>query len=217
MLSSKSFRTSKDARGFTILEFLLVLVVAAVLIAIVFAAYKRLSSKSHVQAAAQGSTTISGQISGYFRQNFAGLSEQVLINAGLVPSNNVAAQTCTAASPACLISAWGNGIGVQPVDLNGGSNNGYAITYLAVPQSDCAQFVQSVAGQFIGVELLTGSTGAATTEPTITPLTPTTAADAATIMRNGLETDPTKQNASAAQIATACATAGTFDVALIGN
>lgn len=224
-LSSGAHRALQ--KGFTLVELMLVLVVAAIILIGIYAAYRLVFSGTNVQSASQNAVIMEGKISGIYRSaqtGYTGLNELAAIQANAVPSTYFT-NNCTTATPACLKSEWGTPIGIQPAVFStavAGVSNAFQITYIQVPKSDCPEFVTSALSQFAGVVITTASSG--TTEPPAQTLTSTnnaatggTSASLPAIVKNASVVTVTNQISDPATIAGACSKAGTVDIALIAR
>lgn len=135
-------RNLKKQSGFTLFETMLVAVLVLLTITVIYNVFIRSQSQANANnEATQVTSILSGIKSTYgARQNFAGLTTQVLINAGGFPSNMV--------SGANVSNVWGGSVTVAAANIAPGTNNGFAITYASVPQVECAALTSQVAGVF---------------------------------------------------------------------
>lgn len=133
-------RTQAGQAGFTLIEFLLVLALAAVVAGVAFLAFNNANSGAQVYGAVRDVGIIQANLKNAFpNQQYAGLSTSTANEAHVFPAdmnaNNFAAG-------ALITERWPG----STVSLLGGTTGTYTLTINGVPPQACAQFV-SQAGQ----------------------------------------------------------------------
>lgn len=134
-------------KGFALLEFILVIVIVAILAGLAAITYNQLTGDSRVGTAAQQAIAMKTKISGYYARavDYSTLTFDVVRDAGL-------------ADDTMLIRDAGGGVvqvrdafGVQwdaaNVAPNGGNIN-FQVTFPEVPVSNCSSFVERLAATF---------------------------------------------------------------------
>lgn len=144
----KSYKIAK-ARGFSLIELLLVIGFIAGALVLAFVTYPKVQATNRANVEAQHITVFSGGIKNLYStaQNFNTLSNVVLINAKIVPDD------LQVASPT-INNIWGGTITVAP---STGAPLTYMITYTQVPSSECTKLSTSVSVNFLKL-VINGST-----------------------------------------------------------
>ena len=68
--------------------------------------------------------------------DYSTLTTQALINANLIPSSMINGNN--------IINSWGQTVGINPVGLFNGHNNGFSIQSSGVPVGPCTQLVMAI-------------------------------------------------------------------------
>ena len=141
--------TRNNARGFSLIELLLVLGVLAILLVAAFVVYPQVRDRNQANAEVSNLTTIKANINNLYASkggNYTGLTNTVALNARAYPQNMViAAGADPVANPAAAAAAWG---GAVTTVVNAGSARLFDITYAAVPDGVCLGLVSGAAGNF---------------------------------------------------------------------
>lgn len=142
------------AKGFSLIELLLVLGVLAILLVAAFVVYPQVRDRNQANAEVSNLTTIKANINNLYASrggNYDGLTNEVAVNARAFPQNMVVGDATAADA---VQAAWG---GVVAVD-EGATAREFTITYNEVPQGVCLGLVSGAAGNFSGIEVGTGGT-----------------------------------------------------------
>lgn len=136
----KSYKIAK-ARGFSLIELLLVIGFIAGALVLAFVTYPKVQATNRANVEAQHITVFAGGIKNLYStaQNFNSLSNTVLLNAKVVPDD---LQT----APPIINNIWGGTITVSPTS---GAPLTYTIAYTAVPSSECTKLATSVSVNFL--------------------------------------------------------------------
>ena len=169
-------------RGVTLIEAVLYISIALALIVGGLVFLQQASLAQRTNSAVRNVSAIASETRGLFQQsqNFIGLTEGTLINAGAVPS----ALVDTSTNPASLKNEWGGLIVVASAPAGGGfaADSGFTVRYNNVPEAACTRLTSTDIGGTGRVgsgirliafglpgDVLTG--GTAPVDPTTTPLT----------------------------------------------
>jgi len=138
----KSYKIAK-ARGFSLIELLLVIGFIAGALVLAFVTYPKVQATNRANVEAQHITVFAGGIKNLYStaQNFGSLSNSVLLNAKVVPDD---LQVDRAAGT--INNIWGGAITVAPT---AGAPLTYTITYTQVPSSECTKLATSVSVNFL--------------------------------------------------------------------
>lgn len=139
----------RKAKGFSLIELLLVLAVAVLLIVVGFVLYQQNAEGARSdQAQKQLLGLRSGIARLYTTPNYTGISAASIITAGQAPSNMVNGNA--------LQGPWGGAVTVAAANWNGGTANAFTITFNNVPRSECNTMAAAVQNNFVGITV--GST-----------------------------------------------------------
>lgn len=136
-------------KGFSLLEILLVLAVAAALVIGAFMLYPKLVASQKIEKESKNITTLQAGVKALYagRSRLSGLSPTVLIQSKNVPDNMV--------QDGKLINEWKG-----EVDIAYQGNHGkYSITYNGVPAEACSKFITGVSGNFVSITIYNGGSG----------------------------------------------------------
>ncbi|AZV12443.1 MULTISPECIES: type 4 pilus major pilin [Salmonella] len=127
----------KNNRGFSLLEIILVLAIAAVLIIGVFMVYPKVSSSSKVNNDTQLLSTLKAGIHSIWgsTNNFNGLSVDSVIKANLVPEDYL--------EDGEIQNNWGANVLIEPY-----YDGSYYIAFENISADACPKFVAAAAGSF---------------------------------------------------------------------
>ncbi|ADC73320.1 hypothetical protein TK90_2835 (plasmid) [Thioalkalivibrio sp. K90mix] len=136
----------KKAKGFTLIEILIVLAIGAGILFAVFMAVNAVQGKAVAKEASETLNLMVADTRARFRSvgNFSELGNdgsQILID------NNIPPRSMINSSEDAIISAWNTEIDVAEAQLNT-PGDAVAFTYNDVNSDDCANFVQSAEGSF---------------------------------------------------------------------
>lgn len=131
----------KAHKGFTLIEVLIVLAIAAGVLFAIFAAVSKVQAKSIAKEASEGLNLMVADVRAKFKSqgNFTGVTPQVLIQNRIPPSNMIQGNQ--------IISPWNTPINVAPATLVT-ANDAVAFTYTGMGSEDCSNFVQAAEGSF---------------------------------------------------------------------
>lgn len=177
------------AKGFSLIELLLVLGVLAILLVAAFVVYPQVRDRNQANAEVSNLTTIKANINNLYASrggNYEDLSNVIAINARAYPPNMVSGTTANSAwgSPVNVAANAAATAGMQP-------NRSFTITYNAVPEGVCLGMVSGAAGNFADITIDNNS------------------------VIQGDDGDGTQFDPGAA--AAACASDGTRNIAFISN
>lgn len=140
------------AKGFSLIELLLVLGVLAILLVAAFVVYPQVRDRNQANAEVSNLTTIKANINNLYASrggNYADLNNTIAVQARAFPQNMVVG---AATASDAVQAAWG---GVVTVN-EGATAREFTITYNEVPAGVCLGLVSGAAGNFS--QVLVGST-----------------------------------------------------------
>lgn len=158
----------KNAKGFSLVELLLVLGVLAILLVAAFVVFPQVRDRNQANAEVTNLTTIKAGASNLYASrggDYTGLTNTVAIDARLFPTSMPV--TGTGASRA-VTSSWGQPVTVAAADAADGGPRRFNITYNAVPPGVCLGMVAGAATNFEQVTV--GTTAVITDGTTATEL-----------------------------------------------
>lgn len=161
-MKSISFNQAK-AKGFSLIELLLVLGVLAILLVAAFVVYPQVRDRNQANAEVSNLTAIKANITNLYASkggNYAGLTNLVANRARAFPSSMNGGDFAT--STPTVTSAWGQN--VTAVASSGAAPRTFEITYTNVPAGVCLGLVSGAAGNFQditvgGVDVMPGTPG----------------------------------------------------------
>lgn len=182
-----NFASTKNNKGFSLIEMLLVLGVLAVLLVAAFVVYPRVRDASRANNEVANLTAIKASINNLYATkggNYSGLTTGVANQARAFPASmNSGTYTGEA-----ITSSWGGEVKITPAA--GANSRTFDIEYAAVPEGVCLGLVSGAAGNFkqitvgtkkvLGVTTTTGTGPTATESTTGTIFNPADAAGACT-------------------------------------
>ena len=132
--------------GFSLLEILLVLAIAAALVIGAFIVYPKVQAAARADAESKNISTIVAGVKSLYTSSstYTGLTNEVAINAKIYPDNMI---NGTSTTP---INAWKGEVTIAAADTgsSGVEGSSFTITYKSVPAIECAKIVSSTAGNF---------------------------------------------------------------------
>lgn len=139
----------KKAKGFTLTEILLVLVIAAAIVIAAFIIYPKVQSSQRAQAEVDLVNTLRAGIHSLYAgtPDYMSLNTDVIIQAKLVPEKMVSEN-------GQLVNSFNGSIDVMPNFLDDDGSlglttpNGYSIYYNGVPPQECIKMVSALAPNF---------------------------------------------------------------------
>lgn len=159
-MKSVSFNRN-NAKGFSLIELLLVLGVLAILLVAAFVVYPQVRDRNQANTEASNLTSIKAGVNNLYASkggNYTGLTAGVANQARVFPAS-MNQGTYTDAAP--ITSSWGgtvavavNGAATAATRTPGGviaANRSFTITYSSVPDGVCLPLVSSAANNFQGV------------------------------------------------------------------
>ena len=162
---------NRKNKGFSLLEILLVLAIAAALVIGAFIVYPKVQAGARADAESKNISTIVAGIKSLYTSSstYTGLTNAVAANAKIFPDNMLNGSSTTP------INAWKGDVTVAAAATGPSSTAGssFTITYTAVPAAECAKIVSGLAGTFYTVSV--GSTAVKTADGTLNVAAMTTA------------------------------------------
>lgn len=145
-LNTRSSRRARRIQGFSLLEILLVLGIAAALIIAAFVVYPKVQAANRAQAEEQNIAAIAAGARSLYAgsSSYASISNQVLLNAKVFPDSMVDA------TGANVTNAWGGIVTVLP---STNVTNGFNIEETGVPQVECTKIVSGAGTNFTYIML----------------------------------------------------------------
>lgn len=175
-MKSISFNQAK-AKGFSLIELLLVLGVLAILLVAAFVVYPQVRDRNQANAEVSNLTAIKANVTNLYASkggNYAGLTNTVAVQARVFPSNMT---TSTGSTSSTANSAWGGTVAVVAAGTGTSANREFTVTYSTVPSGVCLGLVSGAAGNFKQIRV--GSTDVMTGTPaSFQPATAATACNA---------------------------------------
>lgn len=168
-------------RGFTLIEILIVIAIAAGILFGIFTVANRIGERSAINEFASNMNVLAAETSAAFRAqgNFAGVSVAALLGMGAPPVTMRGAGT----PPTTIVSPWGT-VGVQ-VETIASPNDGVRFTVNAVPAAACSSLVTAAEGAFsrvlIGGSAVKNMTSVAAPVPVSGIMAPLNAAQVGTL------------------------------------
>ena len=140
----KLFKSSKQKRGFTLIEILLVVGFIAVAGIGVYTVYNKVTLGNAANTEGRNIDTLRAGVKNLFAgaSSTANLTNTVVNNAGITPT-----PMQTAGTPANITNSFGGAVVIAPVTLVA-ANDGFRITYPSVPGSVCTKLVTGTGTQF---------------------------------------------------------------------
>lgn len=143
-LRSRSNRRGRHAQGFSLLEILLVLGIAAALIIAAFVVYPKVQAANRAQAEAQNIAAIAAGARALYASSasYATVNNTVLLNAKVFPDSMVSGTNVT--------NVWGGAVTAAPSTA---ITNGLKLTEANVPQVECTKIAASAGANFTMVTI----------------------------------------------------------------
>lgn len=134
-------------KGFTLIEILLVVGFIALASVGIYTIYSKVQVGSQANTESRNLDTIRAGVKTLYasKNNFATVTNTVVNAARITPDNM---KTSVASTDGSITNAFGGEVTVLPVSLGSGTNNGFEITYNAVPGPVCAKLLTGGGGQF---------------------------------------------------------------------
>jgi len=161
----------KQKRGFTLIELLLVVGFIAVAGIGIYTVYNNVTLNNAANTENRNIDTIRAGVKNLFAgaPTTAGLTNTVVNNAAITPKNMI-----TTGSPTVITNSFGGAVTVTPIALIV-ANDGFRITYPAVPGAVCTKLVTGTGSQFEHVIVGTTTVKALGTNTSINIAATTTA------------------------------------------
>jgi prepilin-type N-terminal cleavage/methylation domain-containing protein len=140
MTQKYGVNSPRKAKGFTLLELLLVVAIVAIALAVLFFLFGKVQSKSTAQTEAQNLVTMAADVKGLFspQGNFTNINDQVLVQNNVPPTGMVSGTN--------IVNGWG---GAVTVAAAGTGDSEATFQYDGVPTGDsCSGFVQGAQSAF---------------------------------------------------------------------
>lgn len=135
--SLSTARLPRKARGLTLIEILIALVIAAGLLFGIFFLVNIANDRTIVREETQVFNSMINDVRTKFRAQgtYAGITPAIMIQLGIVPPNMINGNV--------IRTGWNTNLAVAPINLNGQANDGIAFTY-TLPRRSCPDFVDGV-------------------------------------------------------------------------
>lgn len=161
--------------GFTLLELLLVIGIAAIIGAGIYMVYNKVSVGQQAESESRTLDTLRAGVKSIYAASpdYGTVTKAVLIAGRVVPDNMVSGTN--------LVNSFGGSVTVLPKNLGAGTNNGFEITYPSVPGAVCAKLVTTAGAQFDAVTVGTTAVKTFGTNAPIDVAATTTACNAASV------------------------------------
>lgn len=139
----KSKRYFSKHKGFSLLEILLVLAIAAALVIGAFVIYPKIVMSQRITAESKNITAIQAGVQSLYagRAKLSTLNEQQLIDSKSIPENML--------QNGKMINEWKGEVNVQ----YSGNHGKYNIIYNNVPIEACSKFITAVSGNFVSITI----------------------------------------------------------------
>lgn len=136
-------------KGFSLLEILLVLAIAAALVIGAFVIYPKAQSSQRVQLESYNISTIQSGIKSLYTSvsNYNGLTNQVALNADIFPENMVDGTTVRNSFKGVVNVLSGS---TGPSGVAGSS---FIIQYMNVPAAECVKLISAVGSNFYIIQV----------------------------------------------------------------
>ncbi len=150
-MKSVSFNRN-NAKGFSLIELLLVLGVLAILLVAAFVVYPQVRDRNQANTEVSNLTSTKANINNLYASkggNYTGLTTDIANQARVFPAsmNN---NTFDAGQE--ITTAWGGGVQLGVTNSPaGGANRAFTVTYATVPQGVCLGLVSGAAGNFADI------------------------------------------------------------------
>lgn len=145
------FASSKNKKGFSLIEMLLVLGVLAVLLVAAFVVYPRVRDASRANNEVANLTAIKASINNLYATkggNYTGLNTGVANQARAFPAS-MNSGTYTAGQ--AITSSWGGDVTI--VEVAATNARSFGLSYAGVPEGVCLGLVSGAAGNFSDVKV----------------------------------------------------------------
>jgi prepilin-type N-terminal cleavage/methylation domain-containing protein len=145
------------ARGFTIIEFLVVVAIAALLLYGVVAFLSPGQASAKAEATADSFNRVSTKIKGKFRNgNYTGLTCGTLAADGALAGSTFIVNGTGVTATVTHDLGEGGPVLCAPANVGAGTNNGFVFTLQTVPTQDCKALLEQAAK--LGGQITVGST-----------------------------------------------------------
>lgn len=143
-MKSQNFTSfNKGQAGLSLIELLFSIAIVAVVLTVAVVAYNNVTGKNNALTEGRNIITLQGNVKTMVpNPNYTGITEALVVQAGNVPSNMINA------AGTGISNAWGGAVTIASADVNGGTANGFTITYPSVPRQECNNIVTSVGDAF---------------------------------------------------------------------
>jgi type II secretory pathway pseudopilin PulG len=137
----KLFKNKKVQKGFTLVEILLVVGFIALAGIGIYTVYSKVQMSNAALTEGKNLDTLRAGVKGLYggSQNYVGLINKVLNDARVTPDPMRAVPYVIGAT--AINNTFGGAVTVLPLNLGGGTNNGFEVTYPNVPGAVCAKLV----------------------------------------------------------------------------
>lgn len=145
-------------QGFTLIELMIVLGIAALIVAGVITMYLKSSSSQKVNDETTNLNTIVSGVRNLYStsSNYVGLTTAVVVNAKIPPAKLVNGTT--------INNAFGGQVNIAPASISGGTNNAFTVALTQVGSEECTKMVPATVRSFdkvaVGATVLTPASNA---------------------------------------------------------
>lgn len=139
----------KLARGFTLVEILLVVGFIALASIGIYTIYTKVTVTNQANTEGRNLDTIRAGVKNLFggQSTYTGLTASVAVQARVVPDS------MTTSGATTITNSFGGTVTIAPANLGAGTNNGFTITYPAVPGAVCSKLATTGGAGFDAVSI----------------------------------------------------------------
>lgn len=143
-----NIRSSKNQKGFSLIELLLVVGFIALVSLGVYTVYSKVQSANSANTETSNLSTLRAGVKNLYGANatYVGVGNAVLNNAKITPDGMRAIPFVV--GDAVITNSFGGAVTVAVASLGAGVNNGFTITYNAVPGDICTKLVTTAGRGF---------------------------------------------------------------------
>lgn len=136
-----------NRKGFSLIEILIVVGFVALASVGIYKIYNKVQEGAMANTESRNLDTIRAGVKTLYgaKNNFASVTN-IVVNAARITPDNM--KTSVTSTDGVITNAFGGAVTIAPVSLGAGTNNGFEITYEAVPGPVCSKLLSGGGGQF---------------------------------------------------------------------